>query len=66
MRRDYDLGVRLGNEVVNIVGQTGRYMIIDRRWKDGEKTTLKVETIYITDLIDEIYNYGKEAKAVRV
>lgn len=61
MRKDPHLGVKIGDEIMNIAGQYGKYLIIDRR--NGEQ--LQVTTTYITDFVQEIYD-SHEAKAVRI
>lgn len=66
MVNDPELGCRIWNAVYKVKGHTGRYLIIHKTTMQGKTAKVEIDTQYITDFVDLIYNAGREAKAVKV
>ena len=65
MEQDPTIGVRIDGWVYSVTGRTGPYLIIQK--KREEVGWIEVVTMYISDLVDLIYNNGnnKDVKVVR-
>lgn len=67
MERDPTTGVRIDGWVYSIKGTTGRYLIIQKQREAEGVPWIEVETMYISDFVDVVYNNGnnRDVKVVR-
>ena len=68
MEQDPTTGVRIDGWVYSVKGTTGRYLIIQKKKRtEGGPDRIEIETMYISDFVDVIYNNGnnRDVKVVR-
>lgn len=67
MEQDPTTGVRIDGWVYTVKGVTGRYLTIQKKREAEGVPWIEVVTMYISDLVDLIYNNGnnRDVKVVR-